>query len=288
MEYDGPVKTDWLKPFRRPERHEAAAAIVRRRSSNPADIRAVALDGLDLSGVRDALDLGCGFGLWAEELSRRLPEGAHLLGVDALEANRAPFLERAGRGRARAEFLCVQVDERPYRPDESFDLVMAAYSLYFFVEALPDIARVLRPGGLFVAVTHSAGSFASLLSLAGLEPARSPLAGLLERFSAENGAALLAPHFREVERVPYPNRLVFPPGTEEELVAYTGFKLPILTNGEPAPGFAERLRAAAGARHAGGEEVTVEKDDAVFRCRGPRSDPRRGKRSSPRRGPRKP
>jgi SAM-dependent methyltransferase len=270
MRYDVRVKIDWLKPFRRPERHAQAAAIVRRRSTNRADIRAVALDGLDLSGVRDALDLGCGFGFWAEELSRRLPEGAHLLGVDALEANRGPFLERAGRGRARAEFLCVQVDERPYRPDASFDLVTASYSLYFFVEALPDIARVLRPEGRFVAITHSATSFGSLLDLAGLEPARSPLAGLLERFSAENGAALLAPHFREVERVLYPNRLVFPPGTEDELLAYTGFKLPILAREDPAPGFAERLRAAARARLARGEEVQVEKDDAVFRCRGPR------------------
>ena len=55
-------------------------------------------------------------------------------------------------------------------------MVVCSYSLYFFVDALPEIARVITPRGLLLAITHSETSFVGLLGAAGLARAGSILA----------------------------------------------------------------------------------------------------------------
>ena len=99
-----------LRAFASPAEHAAISEIIHRRSSNPADIRELALAGLDLSRATDALDLGCGFGYLTATLLPRLPAQARVVGVDACEANRGSFLELVSQAGRRGEFQAFKID----------------------------------------------------------------------------------------------------------------------------------------------------------------------------------
>ena len=259
-----------LWPFQSPSDHEAISAIIRRRSSNSADVRQAALAGLDLSAARNILDLGCGFGFMAEILARRAAPDARVVGVDLWPENEAPYLERVASTGRRGAFVCAEVGSKfPCRDDE-YDLVVCSYSLYFFVDALPEVVRVLAPGGLFVAITHSADSFVGLLEAAGPEQDGHELLSLARRFSAENGQQILENWFKDVTRIDYPNVLRFGPPHTDELLTYLRFKLPFLVAdarpGDDLPDALVRRVSEAMSRRG---EVIVEKSDATFHCRSP-------------------
>ncbi len=246
------------------------SAVIRRRSTNTRDVREVVLDDLDLSFVRKILDLGCGFGFMAGPLAARVAEDARFIGVDAWAANEASFLQKiADHGRSGIfECKCIET-ELPW-PDGSFDLVVCSYSLYFFVDIIPEIARVLTPDGLFLAITHSEAKVVDGLPDAGLGHVASGLLALIQRFSAENGRDCLSRSFGEIVRIDYANSLRFAREHEDELMTYLRFKLPFLVPGStpeddlPADllRFVETLMSQNG-------EVIVDKSDAAFRCRRP-------------------
>lgn len=259
-----------LWPFQSPSNHEAVSAIIRRRSINSTDVREAVFDGLDLSFAKNVLDLGCGFGFMSEALAKRTAPGAELVGVDIWESNEAPYVARVASTDRQARFFCARVGSKFPCPDQGYDLVLCSYSLYFFVDALPEVARVLAPHGLFLAVTHSDRSFVGLLRAVGLDEDSSKLLALSRNFSAENGRAQLAEHFGEITRTDYHNSLRFKVEHADELLAYLRFKLPLLVAGskagdelpEPLARYARNSLERFG-------EVIVEKDDAVFRCRRP-------------------
>lgn len=260
-----------LLPFEDPGRHEAISGMLRRLSTNRVDVREALLAGLDLGDVRTAAELGCGFGFMSEALCDRLAPGAVLVGVDACAANGPRFLARVAATGREGRFLCARLADRLPWPDASLDLVLCSWSLYFFPAILPEIARALRPGGRLLAVTHSVRAFFGLLEAAGLAARERESEALLRRFSAENGAALLARHLGPVERVDYPNRLRFGPDDLGELLAYLAFKLPVLLAEPPCgPGLPTEAETAVRSTLARQGEVWVEKDDVCFRCRKPR------------------
>ena len=102
----------------------------------------------DVRGL-DALEYGCGACQWGIKLSMR---GANVTGLDLSEAQL-----REGRRNMEAtgvRFPVVQADgERTPFPDERFDLAWCDHGVMSFADpyrTVPEIARVLRPGGLFV------------------------------------------------------------------------------------------------------------------------------------------
>jgi ubiquinone/menaquinone biosynthesis C-methylase UbiE len=107
-----------------------------------ADVAGVAPDG----GA--VLDVGTGPGVLLVELATRRPD-LRLTGVDlsadmvaAATRNLASFGERA---RARV----ADVTSLPF-PDRSFDLIVSSLSLHHWDHpeaAVPELARLLRPGG---------------------------------------------------------------------------------------------------------------------------------------------
>lgn len=258
--------------YEHPSAHEVVSGIIRRHSSNPRDVREVALDGRDLSGVQDVLDLGCGFGFMAEKLAGRVAAAARFIGVDALESNRLPFTRRVRAAQCDARFVPARLDGRLDWPDRSFDLVVASYSLYFFPRTVPEIARVLRPGGSFLGVTHSEASMQAMVRLAGVPEKESPLLMLVRGFSAENGAGVLGRWFDGVTRCDYPNTLCFHLDDVEDLLTYLQYKFASLRDWPESEPELSAL-AAEELRHrilADGGMVALDKTDAVFWAADPR------------------
>ncbi len=259
----------YLSPYEDPEAHARISALIRRHSTNDRDVRAELLAPLDLSGVRSVLDLGCGFGFWAEELAARVAPGAEFTGVDVCERNRAAYVRAVQSQGRRATFVPIHLTTRLPFDGGAFDLVIAAYSLYYFAGVIPEVARVLRPDGAFLAVTHSESSFAGLLGAVGLVQEECPLLRHLRSFSSEHGGEVLARSFARVERREYRNHLTFGEQDLGDLLAYLAFKLPLVRPGtrygvDVPDAFVE---AASSALHRRGR-LTVEKDDTLFVCGG--------------------
>lgn len=262
--------------YEHPSAHEVVSGIIRRHSSNPRDVREVALADHDLSGVRDVLDLGCGFGFMAEEVARRVRADAMFTGVDVLESNGPPFTRRVRAVHRHAHFVSAKLSRHLEWPAGSLDLVVSGYSLYFFPQIVPEIARVLRPEGRFMCVTHSEAGLRDMLRLAGVPEEESPLLALVRGFSAENGAEVLGRWFDDVTVCAYPNVLRFGPSDIEELLTYLRYKFASLREwpeSEPelsalaAEELKNRILADEGA-------ASFDKTDAVFWAARPRSGAR--------------
>jgi SAM-dependent methyltransferase len=97
---------------------------------------------------RDVLELGCGAAQWSIGLARR---GARPVGIDLSERQ----LEHARRLMAEAgvDFPLVHGSaEAVPLPDASFDIVFCDHGAMTFADpyrTVPEVARLLRPGGLF-------------------------------------------------------------------------------------------------------------------------------------------
>ncbi len=113
-----------------------------------------ALEDVDLSGVRLAVDLGCGAGLDSRLLAEELGGGGCVLALDLA----LPMLKRVREAAHEARGAAVHpaagdMESLPIGSGAA-DLVLANASLNLLVDkgkALAEIGRVLRPGGKFVA-----------------------------------------------------------------------------------------------------------------------------------------
>jgi SAM-dependent methyltransferase len=101
--------------------------------------------------VARALDIGCGAGLSTAALE---PLAGTVVGLEPVPS----MLAHRRAVSARASFVAARAEQLPFAA-ASFDLVTAAGALnYVDLDAfLPDLARVLAPGGLLVIYDFSAG-----------------------------------------------------------------------------------------------------------------------------------
>ncbi len=103
-----------------------------------------------LGDVRDCdvLELGCGAAQWSIALARM---GARPVGLD-LSENQLAHARRL-MAEAGVDFPLVHASaEVVPLPDESFDVVFCDYGAMTFADpyvTVPEVARLLRPGGLF-------------------------------------------------------------------------------------------------------------------------------------------
>jgi SAM-dependent methyltransferase len=165
------------------------------------DARDVVLEVLRPVRATDLLEVGCGWG----ELAERM---ATALGCAVVAIDQSPrMVELALQRGVDARVGDVQALDFA---DASFDAVVAAWMLYHVPDldrALRECVRVLRPGGVLVAVTNAAADLGALWALVG----RDPSARLLT-FRSENGEEALRRHFDHVERRDLESDVTFPDG----------------------------------------------------------------------------
>lgn len=122
---------------------------------NP-DFLALMATRLNFHAITTILDIGCGVGHWGRALLPHLPATSTLTGIDPepqwIEQARAIA---AARGlSSRTTYTQSRVEHLPFA-DNSFDLVTCQTVLIHLADvpaALSEMIRVLRPGGLLLAV----------------------------------------------------------------------------------------------------------------------------------------
>jgi SAM-dependent methyltransferase len=162
------------------------------------DPRDTLWDVIVAAAPQRVLEVGQGPGELSERIQREL--GAEVVAIDVSE--RMVELARARGVDARV----ADVQELPFA-DDHFDLVVAAWVLFHVPDldrGLAEVARVLRPGGRFAAVTNSEHHLGEARSLAGFS-----MVGRVP-FSRENGEQVLGRHFAQVERIDVDGWVVFP------------------------------------------------------------------------------
>lgn len=141
----------------------------------------------------DVLDVGCGNGAY-------LARCGGAIGMDL-----SPGMLDSARARTDAALVCGDAQRLPFAAD-SFDTVLAPHMLYHVpdrAQAARELRRVLRPGGVCIAVTNSANTHRALADIV-----EAAVGGgwrwnriLASAFSMENGREQLAVAFDDVETV---------------------------------------------------------------------------------------
>lgn len=255
--------------------------IIKKYSTNRGDIRERALGRLDLSFVREALDLGSGYGFFIERLGGRLHDKARITGLDLVGSNETAYRKTVASIDYDARFINGPAEQICGMADGSFDLILASYSLYFFPHLVGEIYRLLSRGGLFIAITHSEealgeaiGFVRSCMRRMGLPaPAHTALSRLLAAFSLENGSSVLGAHFKSIEKIIYRNSIVFGPDHVDDCIYYLEKKRNLIYK-EALESHAERVMdlesciSASIFNHARERgRVVINKDDGIFICR---------------------
>lgn len=106
------------------------------------------------------VELGCGAGRNAKELLKKYP-AAHVTAIDYSELSVEKAREYNSKSIAEGRCTVLQGDVSDLRlPTESFDLATAFETVYFWPgleRCFTQVARVLKPGGLFLICNESDG-----------------------------------------------------------------------------------------------------------------------------------
>ena len=182
--------------------------------------------GRDIKGLRVA-DIGAGTGILTDQLIRL---GADVTAVEPDEAMRAEFRRRL----PSARLVAGSAEDIPL-PAGSVDAVLCGQAMHWFNldVALPEIARVLMPGGVLAGLWNNDDDRVEWV--AGLQTAAEGAMGAALRARRTETAALAAGRFESrsfpaVERAEFPNSQRC---TVESLVALVGTHSRLLVM--PAP-----------------------------------------------------
>jgi SAM-dependent methyltransferase len=187
---------------------------------NPVDFGQWTLERLQWRGDERVLDVGCGPGDLLRKMAHlRLEAGQRagrgvLLGFDFSPGMVAKAVESATG--LPVHYFVADAQHLPFS-DRAFDVVLACHMLYHVPDvgqAVAEAARVLQPGGYFLAVTNSAHTMPEFHALCGKAATRFAVVArpdtITDRFSLENGVAFCEPHFHQVEMHTLPGTLRFP------------------------------------------------------------------------------
>ena len=274
---DFPDKKKIRQVYRQVLKHRRIEKLIRQFSSNKEDIRIKSLSQVNLSECRKVLELGCAFGAFTEALKGRLHPQAAITGLDIVSEYEPFFLEACMRAGYRGTFSSSGVHTIKRIPSGSFDLIICSFALYFFIEMIPQIARILKKGGFFVAITHDECNMEELITITRttLEEHQLlaknqllPVELILRQFSADNGEILLRRYFSEIRKIDFKNSLIFQPWEIDFFIDYYQFKSPFFLTGTGADkkNIVEKLMHKLQDIGAESKMITMCKDDAIFIC----------------------
>ena len=167
-------------------------------------------DQFELPPAARILEIGCGVGkLWLDNLERLPPEWDITL-TDFSEGMLQTTQHNLSSSGRPFSFRVMQAGEITYE-DEQFDAVIANHMLYY-VEDKPrvmrEMRRVLKPGGRLYTTTNGTQHLRELVELVAQFDASLPFVEhLIEGYTLESGAPLVAAAFGEVEVRRYPDGL---------------------------------------------------------------------------------
>jgi ubiquinone/menaquinone biosynthesis C-methylase UbiE len=167
----------------------------------------------------DVLEVGCGPGdLWVENADR-LVDGWTVVSTDFSTGMVTEHRAAAGDLLLPGAVAAAAAEALPL-PDDRFDVAVANHMLYHVdrERALPELRRVLRPGGRLVATTNGEDNMREVRAL--LDQVSDVWTPSSAAFSLQNGGDQLRVVFDAVERHDYDGGLRVP--DLEPLVAYAG------------------------------------------------------------------
>lgn len=109
-----------------------------------------------LESGESTLDVGCGTGALAIAAKDRVGSGGQVCGVDPSSEMVARARRKATRAGVDVRFETASVEALPF-PNATFDAVLSSLMLHHLTDegrgqGIAEIARVLKPGGKFLAV----------------------------------------------------------------------------------------------------------------------------------------
>ena len=273
--------------FRNVQKHRRIEQLIRKFSSNKDDIRITALNQVDLTHCQNVLELGCAFGSFTEALKDRLHPEAKITGLDIVPEYEPFFLEACKRAGYTGTFSSTGVNPIKKYSTGTFDLVICSFALYFFVEMIPEIARILKKDGIFITITHDQCNMQELIAITRntLEDNKLlannqllPIEIIVRQFSAENGEKLLYPSFGRIQQIDFNNSLIFQAQETELFLEYYQFKRPFFLTGTNTHknDILDQLRFELQTMAMNSKIIKMCKDDRIFIC----SDPLALKESS--------
>jgi SAM-dependent methyltransferase len=192
------------------DRNLAARQSIYAYSERQADLPALVIDSLRLSGNEAVIDIGCGNGLYLAELARRRHVGP-VAGLDL-----SPGMLLAARERARHTRLVAGDAARLPLRDAAIDVALAMHMLYHVPDpasAVAELRRVTRPGGAVVIGLNGDGHLAELRALVNAELARAyPAVGhvVTDLIKLDGAEPMLRRAFGTVTRHDLTGKLLLP------------------------------------------------------------------------------
>ncbi len=120
------------------------AGIIQKHLTNKLDIRHIALNGLDLSGARKIIDLGCGCGFFTRGLKGRIHKDVEIVGIDRHSKCKQLYLNACEIIGVSGTFLGDGISVIEEIEDNSIDIIICSYALYFFPDYINHISRILK------------------------------------------------------------------------------------------------------------------------------------------------
>lgn len=178
------------------------------------------------------LELGCGNGLLWMVNADRIPAEWHLTLSDFSQGMLDSARHNLQNINKPIQFEVIDAGHIDY-PSHSFDIIIANHMLYHLpnrVQALLEIHRILKPGGIFYASTIGLNNMAEMKQLLREFDADSDyermLGNIESHFSLDNGAAQLQQVFEAVQLRRYNNslRITDPEAILNYVLSYNGME----------------------------------------------------------------
>jgi ubiquinone/menaquinone biosynthesis C-methylase UbiE len=259
--------------------HLSIANTVRNHLVNGQDIREIAFHNLTLSKKKNIIDLGCGFGFFTEGLKGKVHRNAKVAGVDRHSRNRQLYINVCKDSGLKGTFFSDGISKINSFENNTFDLAICSYALYFFPNYIEQIANIIKEDGIFVVITHSQPHMKeftlyvkNIFNEKGFDvPERLPYEELIDNFSNENGKELLSQWFNNVESKKVKSSLLFKYNDYLDFEKYVRFKCSFFIPGKECK---HELLTGILLESVKNEmkkkgEVKISKEDIIFICSDP-------------------